>query len=132
MAIIPPLKPASGGIRFGTRDFTEPSRFPSPLIPPFSGIYVMLVPDSRGTPRPFRVLYIGESDNLSRRVTRQHEKFEHWTREAAGSQLYFAFHNTMGMSDLQRRDAECELINHYGPPCNTKSISPFRPALRKI
>jgi hypothetical protein len=118
------------GIYYKERRFSEPARFPSVLIPPFQGIYAILVPDTGLTPRPFRLLYIGESANLSERITKQHEKFEDWTREALGSQLYFAYHETIGMTDQQRRNAECELINHYNPPCNSR-ISAFWSELGK-
>jgi hypothetical protein len=125
------LRPAPGGIRFGTRDFTEPRWFPNPYALPFSGIYAILVPDDRYSPRPFRVLYIGESANVRERATENHEKCNDWKREAAGKQLFVAYHGTAGMTDQQRRDAECKLINTYTPPCNTKTIGAFSAAARK-
>jgi excinuclease UvrABC nuclease subunit len=114
----PPLP--SQGIYYKDRRFSEPARFPSAPIPPLPGVYAILVRDTGLTPRPFRLLYIGESANLNERITKQHEKFEDWIREALGSHLYFAYHETIGMTDQQRRDVECELINHYNPPCNSR------------
>jgi hypothetical protein len=35
----PTLHPAPRGVSFSGRFFTQPMRFPSPLIPPFQGIY---------------------------------------------------------------------------------------------
>jgi hypothetical protein len=133
---LPPLSklhriaPLTQGVYYKERRFSEPARFPSVLVPSFQGIYAILVPDTGLTPRPFRLLYIGESANLSERITKQHERFEDWIREALGGRLYFAYHKTIGMTDQQRRDAECELINHYNPPCNSR-ISAFWSELGK-
>jgi hypothetical protein len=116
MSIASLLTPTS--ITVGNLHLTGLRRFGSLFRPlPVPGIYAILVLD----PYPFRILYIGESSNLSERVTRNHEKVNHWYREAKGSPLYFAFHSTPEMmTDQQRRDIESQLINQYDPPCNTK------------
>lgn len=119
-----PVPPAVQGINFGGRQFYEPRRFPGLLIPPTQGIYAILVQDATCTPRKFRVIYFGESNNLGNRIRTTHEKYRDWTREAAGSQLYMAYHTTIGMSDAQRRDAECVLINQYTPCCNERMDTP--------
>jgi excinuclease UvrABC nuclease subunit len=121
---LPPVTPVVQGIKFGDRQFYEPRRFPSLLIPPTQGIYAILVSDATWTPRPFRVIYFGESNNLGNRISTAHEKYIDWTREAAGSQLYVAYHVTIGMTDAQRRDAECVLINQYQPVCNVRMDTP--------
>ena len=114
------------GIVYGNRSFSEPQRFPSLSTPVASGIYAILVPDSSYRPRPFRVIYFGESNNLFTRVCTSHEKYADWQREAGvnslygTSDLYVAFHPTNDLTDQRLRDAECELINQYLPPCNDR------------
>jgi hypothetical protein len=117
-----PPQPAPSGIQFGIRRFTDPIQFSiaSSFKLPAPGIYAILVRDLRWTPRPFRILYFGESAKLTERVTTQHEKYLEWVSEAAGNILYVAYHFTVKMTDQQRRDAECELINTYQPPCNVR------------
>jgi len=122
--VLSPVPPAVQGINFGGRKFYEPRRFPGVLIPPTQGIYAILVQDAACSPRQFRVIYFGESNNLESRICTTHEKYSDWTREASGSQLYVAYHATIGMSDAQRRDAECMLINHYKPSCNVRMDTP--------
>lgn len=116
----PPTIPLAQGIHYGNRGFSEPCQFPAPLTPPTQGLYAILVPDASSSPRPFRVLYFGETQNLMNRLTQQHEKFAEWKREAGGSTLYVAFHAMFGGTDQQRKDAERELINAYKPPCNVQ------------
>ena len=119
-----PVGNAVQGIKFGERQFSEPRRFPELLIPPTQGIYAILVQDANYKPRPFRVIYFGESSNLGDRVCTTHEKYSDWTRSAGGTQLYMAYHWTTGMNDTQRRDAECVLINQYKPECNVRFDTP--------
>jgi hypothetical protein len=124
------IPPVTQGIKFCDRLFTEPTRLSSALIPPVSGIYAILVPDAGCSPRQFRPVYFGESSNLNGRVSTSHEKYNDWVRAAAGSQLYLAHHATILMNDQQRRDAECELINHYRPECNDRINTP--PLLKSL
>ena len=107
-------------IMYGNRSFSGPMQFPAPLTLPFQGLYVIVVPDDKFTPRPFRLLYIGESADVKERATKQHEKFDDWVREAAGRPLYIGYSSTLGMTDQQRKGEECRLINEYNPPCNVR------------
>lgn len=122
MAILP-LSPLRTGIVYGNCVFSEPMRFPSLLAPVSCGIYAILVRDPNYSPRPFRLLYLGESGTLSQRLTMQHEKYRDWIRQAHGGELYFAHHVTFGLTDQQRKDLECALINQYRPPCNERLSS---------
>lgn len=111
------------GIIFGDVDFTEPRRYPASnapsfLVPEEQGIYAILVPDDTCGPRPYAVLYFGEARDMSRRITREHEKFAEWLRKAGGRGLYYAWHPTMGFTYEQRREAVVELIKAYKPSCN--------------
>lgn len=121
MTLLPLI--SSAGIVYGNNQFSEPAWFPSLLTPPFPGIYAILVRDPNCSPRPFRLLYLGESGFLSQRLVMQHEKYQDWVRAAQGGELYFAYHLTSGLRDQQRKDLECALINQYRPPCNEKLSS---------
>jgi excinuclease UvrABC nuclease subunit len=116
---IPTVPRPAPGIWLGNRWFTEPTPFS--MVSPGStqGIYAILAFDAQSRPRPFRVLYIGESENLKKRVTNQHEKFSDWVQEAGGIVFFVSFHSTVVLTDEQRKDAEEKLIAQYDPPCNT-------------
>ena len=63
-------------IKFSSYAFNEP--MPVTLwTPPYrAGLYAMLVPDGSCRPRPFRIIYFGESGNMSDRgFLRSHHKF---------------------------------------------------------
>lgn len=107
------------GITFHNRAFTEPTPFHLTLPPVSSGIYVILVPDACCTPRPYRAIYFGESNNFHARVTDRHERFSDWVEEARGiSKTYVAFCPTPLLREEQRRWAESDLIARYRPVCN--------------
>ncbi len=111
--------PGPTGIFFRDRRFSEPALFVFhfPLLFE-SGLYAILVPDASCSPRPFRVIYFGETGELSKRVTSSHEKYPDWVREAGtASYLYVAFHEIAGTQQA-RRAAESDLIAHYRPACN--------------
>lgn len=113
--------PPRGGIRFNDSIFTEPAPFSLALPPVSSGIYAMLAPDASCMPRPFRVIYFGESSNFSQRVTEHHERFNDWAAEAAGAaNIYVAFCPTPLLKGEQRRWVEYDLIARYRPACNLK------------
>ena len=123
-AHFPPPSPVTPGINYGNFRFSEPRLFPALTVPPFEGIYAILVTDMKFRPRPFRLLYIGETGDLGRDITLQHEKLDDWTREAHGHPLFVAWHTMISASSQQRRSAELELINVYRPPCNARIICP--------
>lgn len=109
------------GIRFNNHIFTEPVLFSMALPPVSSGIYSILIDDASCMPRPFRVIYFGESLNFSQRVTADHECFHDWTFEAGGpANLYVAFCPTPLLKEQQRRWVQSDLIAHYRPACNLK------------
>jgi hypothetical protein len=116
---VPPLPLAPRGFNLDGHLFSQPARFPSPFIPPFQGIYAIVTFGSGLFGQIYRPLYIGQSDNLSRRVTKEHEKFEDWKRSAAGLPLYYSLYVTHG-SEKERCDLEGKLIDQYQPPCNEK------------
>ncbi len=114
------------GIKFGNHSFSEPEALP--VAPShFSklaaqpGLYVILVFDERCSPRSYRAIYFGESDNIEARATGTHENHSSWCAEAGtGRQLYRAVSPMPGANKTQRQQAESLLIAEYGTPCNQK------------
>lgn len=98
-------------------DFRGPYPFPPTVMPPFKGIYAILA-SGMGILRD-RLLYIGETTNMSERVCDSHERCGDWKREAKGRQLCFAYLSTPGWTDEERKNVEEALIRAYDPPCNT-------------
>lgn len=92
---------------------------PLALAPKYNwgGLYAIMVLDVSGTPRPYRVIYIGESGDMAQRVGTSHEKFASWVRVAgSASRLHVAFHTIANQAE--RRAAESRLIAYYKPECN--------------
>jgi hypothetical protein len=113
------------GIRFNNRVFTEPMPFSLARPPVSSGVYAILAPDASFRPRPFRVIYFGESHNFSHCITGSHERFSDWTLQADGAaNLYVAFCPTPLLRELQRRWVENDLIVRYRPACNLRDNHP--------
>jgi hypothetical protein len=84
------------------------------------GIYAIMILQMWPIPM-FRPIYFGKAENLGSRVTRSHEKFDHWCRVAGGDgNLYVAFHTMPGTTDEQRATVERNLIECYSPECNTQ------------
>ena len=83
---------------------------------PGVGIYVILAPDVRWTPRQFRPIYFGETGDFSARVNKSHERFDDWQRET--TQLYVAQMFMTGSTKQLRLDIENALTDWYTPSCN--------------
>lgn len=120
------LNPLPTGIKFGDYLFSEPSILPSSagladILSSQSGLYAILVQDSGCSPRPFRVIYFGESDNVNTRATESHENYTAWKREAGSyNTIYRAFCYFPNSNKVQRQAAESALIVRYNPPCNQR------------
>jgi hypothetical protein len=108
--------------------FSEPEALAaSSLFAPFlglgnqEGVYAILTDDSTARPRPFRVLYFGEAENVSSRATATHENHSAWQREAGTyGKLYRAFYAMPGSNQTQRQVVESALIAAYNTPCNQR------------
>jgi hypothetical protein len=119
--MLAPLLPhAFSGINLGGLQFSEPTQLREYFLPPVAGIYAILVPNSDWRPRPFGLLYVGESNFIANRLTKQHEKYSDWLRQANSKPLYYCHYATSLWTEKERKDAECALINHYRPQCNVK------------
>jgi hypothetical protein len=127
-----PLESELPGIYFRDRRFSEPSPFNSANTIPSQGIYAILVRDEGYTPRPFQIIYFGESDKLARRVNPLHESYEEWVRQARGAALYVAFYNTAGTPNRQRKELQKQLIEDYNPPCNERNAEPGYSILKPL
>jgi excinuclease UvrABC nuclease subunit len=68
------------------------------------------------------LLYIGESDNVNRRVT-NHEKYQDWLKHVRnGNELCFSY-GSAGTSDRARTEAA--LILKHKPPVNDEYVDSF-------
>jgi hypothetical protein len=127
-AVQTPAKP--NGIFFARNSgesvrFSEPSQLPGYIyglrMPPVpgAGLYAILVADNSASPRPFRVIYFGESECIDERVSPSHEKYEDWCTAAGGAdKLHVAYCWMIGSSKDERTAVESGLIGHYHPQCN--------------
>lgn len=121
------------GIQWGSFRFSEPSTLLSNLrrlpleelllrarptgVP---GLYAIMLFDSTCNPRPFRVIYFGQSDNIYYRASKTHENYEDWCKAAGRNSLYVSFYEMLGSTELQREIDETTLIDTYKPICNDK------------
>ena len=107
-------------IKYSGYVFDEPVLISNWNAPYRAGLYAILVPDQSVTPRPFRVIYFGESGNMSERgFLKLHAKFPCWIREAGSeNNLYVALLLMPDSTPEQRRVAETQLIANYNPACN--------------
>jgi hypothetical protein len=135
-------KPKPDGIWFERNNgdkvrFSEPMAFPLASfssiyrnlyalgMTPDPGLYTVLVGDNSCRPRPFRVLYFGESGNMNERVTPEHEHYQDWSRAAGGAEnLRVAYYFLFGSTKDERVSIESDLIKYYSPQCNV-TFNPF-------
>ena len=98
-------------------------------VPSVGGLYAIMVYDATFGPLPYRLIYMGEAQNLAERLCGSHEKYESWIRAAGGSQLYVGFHFIE--QESARQTTERRLIEYYGPECN-KTFNHNALALRAL
>lgn len=91
-------------------------------LPTAAGIYcVYACTDSPQSVSISKLLYIGESDNIWKRV-KNHEKTAEWKRQLGRNEvLCFNASTTpvLGLSDDRER-IEAAMIFHHKPPCNVE------------
>lgn len=106
---------------WGETEFEGPFPMEEWNPPRNAAVYaIMMRPDSISKPNTYRVIYFGESGNLSDRgFLRSHEKFGCWIN-AAGStaNLYIGIHQMPGSTASQRGSLESKLVAQYRPACN--------------
>jgi hypothetical protein len=100
--------------------FTEPNSCPEALskVP---GIYAVLVADENCSPSRLRVLYFGQTDDLSSAVTEGNSRYKEWRRRARNRPLRVSVHALpVTSSEKERRDLELGFIATYQPICNQR------------
>lgn len=94
-------------------------------VPAESGIYCVYActyNSAEGTVSLRELMYVGESENVKKRLT-DHEKLPKWkNRLRAGETLCYSFAN---IGNVERIRAEAAIINYHKPPCNTEYINSF-------
>lgn len=107
------------GIWFGSCCFTEPELLPCSVPVCNSGVYAILVRDPTCYPRMMRVIFFGESGNISAYLTPWHEKYAAWCNAAGGAiNLYVAFLPMESSTPEDRAAILSRLIAQYEPECN--------------
>src|SRR5260370_5354286 len=107
------------GIKYSSYLFSEPQLLTTWCPPPWAAIYAILVPCVDWRPRPFRVLYFGQTTDLSERFRWSHHAYWSWVCEAGPwAGLYVAVYPMFDSSEEQRRLIEGLLIDWYRPTCN--------------
>ena len=95
-------------------------------LPAASGIYCVYACThnaQEGTVSIRKLLYIGEAENVSNRVS-GHERWSDWERHLlSGEELCFGAALIAPASDRQR--AEAALIHHHKPPCSVEYVDAF-------
>jgi hypothetical protein len=90
--------------------------------PPYrAAVYaIMMKPDPISKPSTFRMLYFGESSNLSERgFFRSHHKYNCWIQHAGSEDnLYIGTHLMPDSSQEERTRVEQGLISRFDPACN--------------
>ena len=89
--------------------------------PPYrAAVYAIVMPDETCKPKPFRVIYFGESGNLSERgFWQSHHKYQCFIDHAGlDSNIYIAIHKMPNSTEEERKNVESKLIAKYDPICN--------------
>lgn len=94
-------------------------------VPAQSGVYCVYActyNQTEGTVSIRELMYIGESENVQKRLS-NHEKLSKWeSRLRSGETLCYSF---AGVGNVDRVRAEAALIYHHRPPCNTEYVNYF-------
>ncbi|MFA5480455.1 MAG: hypothetical protein WC337_10570 [Candidatus Muiribacteriota bacterium] len=88
-----------------------------------AGLYVIMAHKGNGENgiSSFRVLYFGQSKNLSERgFPKNHTSYDCWVSQAEGCPLYVATHLMPNSTKENREKLEYSLINDYNLVCNKK------------
>lgn len=90
--------------------------------PPFrAAIYaIMIKPEPTSKPTTYRIIYFGESGNLSERgFYKSHHAYSCWIKQAGSeSNLFIGVHQMPNSTQEVREKVEQKLISDYNPVCN--------------
>ena len=124
MEVPPPSKkqkPPKAGIMIGFsgHNFSEPEQLVNWNPPCRAGLYAITVPDQSIKPKPFRVVYFGESGNMSERGFSSHHKRSCWIK-AAGREtnIYISTLLLPDATPFGRTNLEHTLVLKHKPVCN--------------
>jgi hypothetical protein len=108
------------GIYFGNYKFSDPIPVLTWPAPYRAGVYGILASDLQASSQQFRVIYFGESGNMSERgFLRSHQKHNCWIKEAGSpNNLYICVFPMPNSTHKQRQIVESTLISLYNPICN--------------
>ena len=109
------------GIEFSDHQFTEPLLLSQWEAPYKAGLYAVLIYDTSCSPKPYRLVYIGQSSNMSERdIGASHHKYTCWTAEAQerNTHLYIVIHLMPNSTEQERLGAKQKIIQSYDPSCN--------------
>ena len=90
----------------------------------YSGIYLVYtgISEPNNTCTLKKLIYIGESEDISKRIS-GHNKWDEWKKQLQnGEKLYFCYAKA-NKEDRQR--AEAALIHEHKPVCNTEFTGKF-------
>jgi hypothetical protein len=88
--------------------------------PPYkAAVYTIMIPDDEEG--YFRLIYVGESSNLSERgFYKNHHAYNCWIKHAGNeSNLFIGIHQMPQSTKEQRTKIEQQLISEYNPSCNS-------------
>jgi hypothetical protein len=108
-------------ITWGNMSFDGPYSITNCDPPYRAAVYaIMMKPQPRNKPDTYRILYFGESSNLSERgFYRSHHKYDCWIKQAGSeSNLYIGIHLMPNSTVSERQNIETALIKQYNPVCN--------------
>ena len=87
--------------------------------PPYrAAVYVIMIPgDKEGY---YKLIYVGESSNLSERgFYKSHHAYGCWIKQVgSGSNLFIGIHQMLNSTQEERTKIEQQLISDYNPSCN--------------
>lgn len=108
-------------ITWGNTRFSEPELLSTWDPPLRAAVYaIMMRPDPQGNPTSYRILYFGESGNLSERGFASHHKLQCWKDHTdSEANLYVGVHPMPESTEEQRRKIESDLVSQYNPVCNS-------------
>lgn len=83
-----------------------------------AAVYAMMIPANEAN--IYKVIYIGESENLSERgFYTSHHAYQCWIKHAGNeTRLYISIYSMLNSTIQQRREVEQKLIKYYNPVCN--------------
>lgn len=108
-------------ITWGNLSFDGPYTITNWEPPYRAAIYAMMTkPDPQNKPSTYRILYFGESSNLSERgFYRFHHKYNCWINYAGSdNNLFIGIYLMPDSTEDERRGIESALVNQYNPECN--------------